>query len=74
MKTTIEFHNPKTKLPHEGQAVIVISGGDIFSGVYEKNRFRLLDSSEGFPFNTRNVTAWATSDSIISSINNNLLT
>jgi hypothetical protein len=72
MKTTIDFFNPSAKLPYEGQAVIVISGGDIFSGVYEKNRFRPLDSSEGFPFDTRNVTAWAKSDSIISSINDNL--
>ena len=68
MKATIEFFSPRVKLPYEGQAVIVVSGGDVFSGVYEENRFRLLDSDKGFPFNTRNVTLWAKSENLISSI------
>lgn len=68
MKATIELFKPSIKKPREGQAIIVISGGDVFSGVYEENRFRFLDCKKSFVFNENNVDFWGKKDDLILSI------
>lgn len=69
MKATVNYFTLRTGRPFEGQSVIVVNGGDVFSGIYESGRFRLHDSEEGFPFDTDHVEYWVKAGELVSEVN-----
>lgn len=68
MKVTIEFFRVDEKKPYDGQMLIAVDGGDVFTGYVEDGVFRVSESGMSFPFDKDNVDYWTKADHLTGEI------